>query len=243
MATIQPFDTSVDLLQALLWEYNNAPNLEALLTKKQAWVNANQSEFWNNWLRDVFDLRTANSFGLTVWAIILDSALFTPATAPTIRDNIFGFGSPNTGFGERFGGRFSKGGSQSRFKNFNNGNFGTGGGGGIAGLTVEQSRLLLRLRYFCLTMRPTVPNINAFINELFADYGKVAVIDNLDMTATYGFTFPLPSLYEYIFTNFDVLPRPAGVEVNITQAPTRKVFGFGEFNTNFYNANFGAQNG
>ena len=70
-ATIQEFDFSVDLLQAILWQYNNATSLQSLLNSEQAWVIENQTEFWENWLRDVFDLRTANEFGLSVWSIIL----------------------------------------------------------------------------------------------------------------------------------------------------------------------------
>ena len=73
---IQSFDFSVNLLQALLWEYNEASNLQSILTQKQAWYNTNQSNFWNNWIVNVFDMRTANEFGLTVWSIILDLPLF-----------------------------------------------------------------------------------------------------------------------------------------------------------------------
>lgn len=217
---IQELDYSVDLLRALLWQYNEAPNLEGLLTQKQAWYNTNQSAFWQDWERDVFNLETANDFGLAVWAIILNAPVFISVEAGATRKT-FGFGVYH--------------------ENFNRGNFSSGGGGSIAGLTMEQSRLLLRLRYFNMTMRPSVSNINAFMNRLFADMGTVAVLDNHDMTCTYAFLFKLPSVLEYVFSNwetFDALPRPAGVSLNITTVP-RETFGFGEFHANFNNGNFG----
>lgn len=238
MDKIQAFDFSVDLLQALLWQYNEAPNLHALLQHKQEWYTVNQTEFWQDWFTDVFDLRTANDFGLAVWAIILNARQFV-YQPPNLDRPIFGFGVPNTGFSDRFDDRFSEGGPQSFYKNFNNGNFGTSSGEGINGLTTEQSRLLLRLRYFSLVTRAAVPEINAFLSEVFADLGKVVVVDNYDMTCTYAFLFALPSTLIYVFNNFDVLPRPAGVALNITTTPRDKVFGFGEHYANFNNGNFG----
>ena len=71
MATIQEFDFSVDLLRALLWQYEDATGLQALLRQKSEWYTVNQTAFWSNWERDVFDLTTANDFGCAVWGIIL----------------------------------------------------------------------------------------------------------------------------------------------------------------------------
>ena len=66
--TIQQFNFSVDLLRVILWQYNDAENIENLLTRKQTFYNTAHRDFFNNWIRDVFDLRTANDFGLSVWA-------------------------------------------------------------------------------------------------------------------------------------------------------------------------------
>lgn len=75
MSTKQEFDFSINLLEALIWQYNNAPRLESLLRQKQTWYDVNNRDFWQDWLRDVFDLRTANTFGLRVWSIILGLSL------------------------------------------------------------------------------------------------------------------------------------------------------------------------
>ncbi len=83
MTTIQKFNTSVDILASLLWQHNNASALQTLLTKKQEWYDDNLDDFWQNWERDVFDLRTANAFGLKVWSIILGIPL-TAVVGPTV---------------------------------------------------------------------------------------------------------------------------------------------------------------
>jgi len=94
MSRIQEFDFSVDLLQHILWNFNQAENLQNLLQKKQDWYQENQQEFWDNWVRDVFDLRTANDFGLSIWSIILDLPLFGDSDVSPTDYPAFGFGSP-----------------------------------------------------------------------------------------------------------------------------------------------------
>lgn len=75
---IPEIDSSVDLLQNIIWQYDGAEPLQSLLAQKEAWYNQQHSEFWNNWFNDVFDLRTANDFGLSIWARILGISLFVP---------------------------------------------------------------------------------------------------------------------------------------------------------------------
>lgn len=64
-------DYAVDLLQALIWQYDNAPRLQKLLQHKQDWYNENNTQFWSDWLKNVFNITTANDFGLTVWGKLL----------------------------------------------------------------------------------------------------------------------------------------------------------------------------
>lgn len=144
---IQSFDFSVDLLRVLLWQYNDAAKLEALVRSKQTWLDTNQRDFWSSWLYNVFDLRTANDFGLAVWAVILGVAL-SPSQAPDGTKPIWGFGAFREGFDQ---GNFS---SQTS-----------------APLTTAQKRLLLRLRYFQLTTRGAVPEVNAFLKLVFGTIG------------------------------------------------------------------------
>lgn len=214
--TIQTFDFSVRLEEALLWQYEAAVRLQKLITGKQEWYDVAQSQFWNDWYRDVFDLRTANDFGLSVWAIILNMPLVA-TTPPTDDRPVFGFGPPNLNFFES--------------------NFGSDAGGAIL-LDTEQKRLILRLRYFQLITRGAIPEINRFLKLLFSDQGPVYVLDGLDMTMTYVFGFVPSSRLRFVLENFDILPRPAGVEIDILVNP-RDSFGFAPYYSNFENSNFG----
>ena len=214
MATIQQFDFSVNLLRAILWQYNDAANLRGLLEEKQEWYNDNQRAFWESWITDVFDLRTANEFGLQVWAIILGQPLFLNKGP----DN-----KPTWGFGQYY-------------VNFTRGNFSSQTGSSFR-LSTESARILLRLRYYQLIGTCTPPAINRMLADVFAGYGLAFVLDNQDMTQTYTFTFALPSDLVFLFNNFDVLPRPAGVESDYNVI-INESWGFDEYHENFDNGNF-----
>ena len=212
---IQNFDFSLNLLRAMLWQYNDAPRLESLVSQKQAWFDVENRDFWNAWISDVFDLRTANDFGLSVWAIILDMPLHVAGDDPDAERVIWGFSIDD--------------------ENFTNGNF-----EGLSGLPLntEQVRLILRLRYFQLVTRGTVPEINEFFGSLFADLGSAYVNDGLNMTARYVFGFPLSADLQAVFSYFDLLPRPAGVQVDYVVIPDVETWGFGQYHYNFTNGNF-----
>lgn len=215
MSGIQLFDFSVDVLQALLWQYNDAARLQSLLRQKQDWYNENQTAFWQDWYDNVFNLLTANDFGLQVWSIILDLPLIVVQAPP---------GSPEPAWG-----------FEDTHKNFDNGNFFSTGNTGIA-LTREQARLVLRLRYFQMTTNATVPEINKILGYLFGP-GLVYVLDGYDMTIEYVFTFVPDSQLSFILQKYDLLPRPAGVGYSILVLP-ENTFGF-EGHENFSHGNFG----
>jgi len=217
MSTIQALDFSIDALRAILWEHDGAQKLVALARLKQAWYTQRQQEFWQNWVRDVFNIDTANRFGLGVWGRILNLPMQITSPAD-VGKFAWGFGANNA--------------------NFENGNFANIKANTIS-LDVEQQRLLIKLRYFQLTSTGTLPETNAFLAKVFADFGKVFVTDNYDMTITYFFERAIPSQLLMIFENYDLLPRPAGVGI-IYQVQGRPAFGFGVDNLNFENGNFGA---
>lgn len=218
MATIQQFDFSVDLLQAILWQYNDAARLISVLSQKSEWYEENQRDFWSSWYDDVFNLQTANDFGLAVWARILNVPLV--ASVPATEDRpVFGFDPYNL--------------------NFYNGNFGRDTSG-VVSLTTEQKRLVLRLRYFQLISNGTVPEINAFLRLLFGGAGAAYVLDSYDMSyAVYVFDFVPPTSVLFVLEQFDLLPRPAGVGSTVLVAPGES-FGFAPYYLNFENSNFGA---
>lgn len=192
--TIQDFDFSVNLLQALLWQYQNATSLQSLVQQKQDWYSENQEDFWGDWVTNVFNLRTANDFGLSVWSIILSQPTYIN-NAPSPNTKVaWGFGSPHV--------------------NFTRGNFSTSTGVTYR-LPTEYARIILQLRYFQLVSSGTVPEINRMLKYVFEPFGPAYLVDNHDMTQTYVFGFTLPSDLRLALNDFDVLPRPAGVSSTI----------------------------
>lgn len=190
MSRVLEFDPSVDLLRAILWQHDNATALRSLIENKQQWYNDNQESFWRDWLRDVFNIDTATDFGLSIWGRILDVNLGLRVDST--------IGIPHFGFG-------------IYHRNFENGNFARASSGEQA-LTTEQKRLIIRLRYYQLISRCTVPDINEAMARVFGDLGQVFVRDPLDMSRIiYVFKFQPPSSVMMILDNMELLPRPSGV--------------------------------
>ena len=209
----ESLDLNVNLLRSILWQYENADKLKTLVLGQQGWINENHTKFWNNWIRDVFNLKTANAFGLAVWARILNVPL-TIEREQSI-DDVFGFGAEH--------------------ENFNNGGFGVAAGA-VDNVSVEQARKMLLARYFTLIYAPTVPNINMILGVLFGE-GAVYVVDSLDMRSTYTFNGSPDFLTRDLLKNVDFIPRPAAVGVDFTILPN-DAFGFGEHHLNFENGGF-----
>lgn len=195
---IQEIDHTSDILQSLLWQYENAENLKGLAERQQEWFNVNQTQFFEQWFVNVFDLQTANDFGLVVWSIILGLPLFVEITPDNTNKKIFGF--------EEF------------WENYDNGSYSSETQSNIV-LTLEERRLVLQLRYFQLITRGAVTEINENLNRIFAPLGTLYVLDNLDMSMDYVFDFiPSANLLNVLVT-FDLLPRPAAVKRNIILPP------------------------
>lgn len=214
---IQEIDCHVDLMKALLWQYDNTTALKRIILGEHEFIRRVNCDFWDDYYRDVFNLSTANNFGLAIWSRILDIPI--QAEAEPQPDKIaFGFGPFR--------------------RNFNNGNFGVTESS-IIGLTPEQKRTILQMRAFTLMMKPTIPNINLMLARLFSGLGKAWAIDNHNMTMNVFFQFEIPSWLRIALTEFDVMPRPAGVEI-IIESVNRPAFGFGPYRLNFNNGNFGA---
>lgn len=231
---IELFNFSLNLLQAILWQYNDSPRIQTLITEKSNWYADNEEQFWNDWVVNVFDLRTANTFGLCVWSIILDIPLYINV------NSIDPDGKPLIGFNEYtvFPDLINT------YVNFENGNFSNRNS--VINLTIEEQRLILRLRYYQLVSRGAIPEINTFLKELFQNFGTVYVLDGLDMSIVYVFNFDLSSSIFYVLTQLDLLPRPAGVKIRY-RILNGQIFGFNEvivfpdyinINNNFENSNF-----
>lgn len=193
------------LTRPLDWQRNKAPNITAILNKKQDWYTINHTNFWNRWRADVFDLRTASSFGLLVWSVILD----VPAQAFVLfpGDIFWGFGTNRQNFFH-----VDSPGGQSEGGNF------LGGTEGVI-LTTEEARKALRLKYYALTISGTVTQINHALRGIFGVDGlgqtNAWVVDNYDVTMTYYHRDTWSANFVQALTLYDLLPKVAGVSYDI----------------------------
>ncbi len=65
-------DFEINLLENVTWFYDQAVDFRKLVELKDAWYDQNGTQFWEGWYNSVFNLKTANQFGCVVWAIILN---------------------------------------------------------------------------------------------------------------------------------------------------------------------------
>ncbi len=200
MTGIKTFDYSIDVLRPLQWKENAAEKIHALLQNKQTWLDQNHTQFWQNFETDIFDLRTANNFGLAVWSIILDFPVFLNPGSTSFTNN-WGFGNFR--------------------RNFNNANFNSSSTASTEdqALSTEQLRLALRLWFYRLHMDGSVTQTNAILKDLFGHLGPAYVQDNLDMTITFKFDFALPASFLTVVEQDAIMPIAPGVNANVVYSP------------------------
>lgn len=71
MANVTNYNFDYDMSPVVLWQYNDAERLKAIIANEQAFLDENVSSFYKDFNRDVLNIATANTFGLNVWGILL----------------------------------------------------------------------------------------------------------------------------------------------------------------------------
>jgi hypothetical protein len=150
---------NTDILQALKWLQNEAPNIQSIISQKAEWYDRNHFQFWDDWYQTVFNIDTASDFGLIVWCIIL-GVNTEPFSFDPI-ENAWGYGANRENF------IFSGTPGSLTDPNLIGGNFIGGGAGSIVNL--DEIRRLLKLRYVALTHNGTLAHINYMLREIFND--------------------------------------------------------------------------
>lgn len=153
--TNQTYDT--DIRRVIKWLHNEAPMITSLIEKKAEWYDRHDAKFWEDWTRDVFDIRTANAFGLVVWCVILGvpTALFD--VRPPGR--AFAFGDKRENFKYE-----PVSGSPAPAHPSIGGNF---AGTNDALRDLDEIRKMLRMRYAAMICNGNVQFINKMLNFIF----------------------------------------------------------------------------
>lgn len=212
-----PYTCEINLLSALDWQRSAADIAKQFIENEQSWLETNHCEFWQDWQVDVFNLSTANDFGLTVWSIILDEDI-SGFQGPSPQDYpSWGFGVDDENF---FNGSFA---------NENNTTF---------EFTTDQKRILLQLKAFkVLSMGGAILQTNTAMENIFGA-GVILAFDNFDMSYAYRLLDSTISQFIIEINKRDLLPRPIGIEVSEIRIITVATFGFSDLDENFNNGNF-----
>lgn len=183
---------SADFSDVILWQYETATNLKKLISKKQEFYNKSIDKFFNDWYTDVFNIDTANYFGLIVWAIILGCSEYVELTSK-IGQKAFGFGEFH--------------------KNFYESNFALTSY--IYSLPTESLRKVLKAQMYNFNSNGSLYDINKVLNVIYPEHNPYVTYDKDTNVLTYHFPIPLSEEDMNIVMFSNMLPAPVGVKRSI----------------------------
>lgn len=197
---VSPVGTPVpfDVWQTIISQYANSPILTALITNMQDYID--QTENLDLFFDDMFNIDTAQGYGLDVWGRIVGVSRNLTIVTTT--------GGPYFGFEEA--GTLSA-------NPFNQGTFFSV----VTTLTSTYSlsddsfRTLLYAKALSNITDGSIPSINQLLLNLFPGRGNCYVVDGENMTMQYVFEFPLTAVEQAIVSTSGVLPKPAGVSASV----------------------------
>ena len=194
---VSPIGTisAFDIWSTVISQYADSPILTGIITAFNAAVD--QTENLDNFYDLIWNVITAEGYGLDVWSRIVNVSR-TRAVANPPSTATFGFNEPGNdwvGFGQA---PFFSGTSPTT----------------NVTLTDDQFRPVVLAKAATNIWDGSIPGLNAILLALFAGRGQVYVADGLNMSMTYTFNFALTSLDLAIIEESGCLPEPAGVIIN-----------------------------
>ncbi len=183
---------SADFSDVILWQYDKSTNLKNLISKKQEFYNDNVDEFFSDWYNDVFNLDTANYFGLIIWSLILGCTEYIELTSK-IGQKAFGF--------------------EIYHKNFHESNFALSHY--IYNLSTEALRKVLKAQMYNFNSNGSLYDINKVLNVIYPEHNPYATYDKNTNVLTYHFPIPLDEEDMNIVMFSNMFPTPIGVKRSI----------------------------
>jgi len=197
----------------LLSQYANSPTIVSLIESFNDAIDP--SIDLNNFYDFVWNVDTAQGFGLDIWGKIVNiSRLLTVDTTVQYMGYKEALAStPQASDPAPF--------DQSPFYN------------GVqvtntVSLSDDAYRQLIMVKALANITNCTAPNLNKLLQLLFSTRGVAFVPDTGSMTIRYVFTFNLTDVEEAIVKSSGALPRPAGVLAQVMIVDTENTFGFAE---------------
>lgn len=227
---------SLDLIggdEVILWQYTDAVRLNKIIQSELDFWKSNVSDFVGNWGRDVFNLKTANSFGLEVWGKILGAARPVVPVQSYVIDELgqLNFENPINGTMHTI---FIEGVDMPSFSSSEN-----QGSSRFSSVLLDDEayRRCLLARIFLLYSNVSVTDINKYLQYMFP--GKpVYIQDNFDMTMRIVFGYIPTDADLAVITYDEFSPRPAGVMLDYGVSVLNKnIFSFEGMNLGTWGTN------
>uniref|UniRef100_UPI0036DBD299 DUF2612 domain-containing protein n=1 Tax=Photorhabdus sp. RM322S TaxID=3342825 RepID=UPI0036DBD299 len=186
----------------ILAQYAASPKLNSLIRSFNAAVSS--AEFINTFYDLIWNIDTANTYGLDVWGKIVNVSRWL-----TVNEN-----AKYLGFGEAFlsistttdpdpFGQAPFYAVESKTKTIE--------------LSDQMYRKLIMMKAMSNISDCTIPNINRMLVYMFSDSGRAYITDDGNMKMSYVFEFQLSTAELAIVQTSGALPYPAGVGVSIVE--------------------------
>ena len=192
--------------KTIISQYANSPKLTTLID----YINTelDQTENFNKFLSEIWNVTTCNDFGLAIWARIvnLSKFIYYPTTG-----FFFGFQT-----------------SDNVWQPFNSAPMSSGDTSQYTGIEVdtETFRKMVIAKSMANIMPATIPNVNTILRYLFSDNGTAFVVKSSTMSRSVILGFSPTNLQRYMILYSNVLPRPAGVGYDILVNTEKTTFGY-----------------
>jgi hypothetical protein len=185
--------------QTIISQYSNSPTLIRLIQNMNQYIDP--SSDFKAFYDYVWNVDTAQGFGLDVWGRIVDIKRELQITEPS---SYFGFDDGINKLKKNFGmGTFYNGPPASRTYT----------------LSDDAYRTLIYAKALSNITATTSPAINQLLNNLFANRGRCYVNDMGNMRIRYTFEFTLTPFEESIVNTLNILPHGAGVMLVFMSCP------------------------
>lgn len=172
----------------------------------------NLDDFTDEFITDIWDISTNNSYGLDVWGKIVGIGRYIISP---IDSDTFGFAESNVGASDYplpFNDAPFYGGTQETTN---------------VRLGDDAFRTLIMCKAFTNISIATIPDVNKFLKILFSGRGRSFCVNYGGMTMGITFEFALAPFEESILLNYGVVPVPSGVQLKINQM-VPPYFGFAQ---------------
>jgi hypothetical protein len=206
----------IDFEQTIISQYANSRTLVQLVANMNEYIDprADFDQFYSF----VWDVTTAQGFGLNVWGKIVNvSRQLTITGAATYLGFDEAFTAPTATTGPQPWGQAPFYAGTPDTETYT--------------LSDDAYRTLILVKALANISNCTAPSLNQLLQNLFAGRGRCYVGDLGNMQMSFTFEFYLQPFELAIMTQSGAVPRPAAVGAYLIQAPVPNVFGFAEAGT------------